>query len=395
VSDREFQRDPTRAVIISSVLILGYVLVVPALYMPNLALLVLVSAIAQACIGASFVSFTAIVSAILPFKLRAQGFALMGLYLFVFGALLGAIITGSISDDHGYRTALTVVVPPPMILGALIMAWGSRFVRDDMSAVVAELEEERREVERVAAGGDVAAIQVRDLDFSYGSLQVLFDVSVDVHEGEVLALLGTNGAGKSTLLNCMTGLAMPDRGAVRFRGRTITYSDPVERVRSGIVLVPGGKAVFPSLTVEDNLLVGAYTHVWDDARRREGRDRVLELFPDLAQRLDQPAGSMSGGQQQMLAIAKGLLLDPKVLCIDELALGLAPVVVQQLLEVVAQLKAEGVTMVIVEQSVNVALSIADRAIFMEKGRVRFQGPARDLLERDDLVRAVFLGGGGG
>jgi ABC-type branched-subunit amino acid transport system ATPase component len=165
------------------------------------------------------------------------------------------------------------------------------------------------------------------------------------------------------------------------------------RLEHGIVQVPGGKATFPTLTVAENLRARGYTVRNRDLDQRIAR--VLELFPVLAARLDQPAGSLSGGEQQMLAIAGALMLDPKILLIDELSLGLAPVMVQQLLEVIARLKEEGMTMVIVEQSVNVALSVADRAVFMEKGQVRFQGPAAELLERDDLIRAVFLGAEGG
>jgi len=232
---------------------------------------------------------------------------------------------------------------------------------------------------------------VRNLDFSYGPLQVLFDVSLDVKQGEVLALLGTNGAGKSTLLRAISGLGIADRGVIRLQGRSVTFSDPGTRVRLGIVQVPGGKAVYPSLTVAENLVAGAYTYVWDVKRVRERVDEVLELFPVLAERLDQPAGTLSGGEQQQLAIASALLLDPVVLLIDELSLGLAPVVVQELLGVVERLRERGMTIVIVEQSLNVALSVADRAVFMEKGQVRFEGPAQELLERDDLVRAVFLG----
>jgi ABC-type branched-subunit amino acid transport system ATPase component len=182
---------------------------------------------------------------------------------------------------------------------------------------------------------------------------------------------------------------------IRLNARTVTYSDAETRVRAGIVQVPGGKAIFPTLSVYENLTVGAHTFVWDHQRLSAKTEEVLDLFPRLRERLDQPAGKLSGGEQQMLALAKGLLLDPEVLLIDELSLGLAPVVVQDILGVVEQLKARGLTMVIVEQSVNIALELADRAIFMEKGRVRFEGPARDLLERDDLVRAVFLGGEGG
>ena len=242
---------------------------------------------------------------------------------------------------------------------------------------------------------DADLLDVRHVDFSYGQVQVLFDVTLQVKRGEVLALLGTNGAGKSTLLRVVSGLSLPDRGAVLFDGVDVTNHDPAQRVRSGIVQVPGGKAVFPSLTVAENLEIGAHTFIRDRDRVRRKIDAALELFPDLRDRLTVRAGALSGGQQQMLAIGKALLLDPTILLIDELSLGLAPVVVQDILEVVAGLTAEGITMVLVEQSVNIALSVAKRAVFMEKGTIRFEGPADELLERGDLVRAVFLGGEGG
>jgi ABC-type branched-subunit amino acid transport system ATPase component len=244
-------------------------------------------------------------------------------------------------------------------------------------------------------GAAAPILEVREVDFSYGQVQVLFGVDLEVREGEVLALLGTNGAGKSTLLRVISGLGRPDHGDVRLRGESITTTGAGARVRSGIVQVPGGKAVFPSLTVRENLLAGARTFIRDRRRVVAQIDRVVGVFPVLGDRMEQRAGSLSGGEQQMLGMGQALLLDPVILLIDELSLGLAPVVVQHLLEVVETLKAAGTTMVIVEQSVNVALSIADRAVFMEKGQVRFEGAAADLLDRDDLVRAVFLGTGGG
>jgi ABC-type branched-subunit amino acid transport system ATPase component len=238
-------------------------------------------------------------------------------------------------------------------------------------------------------------LQVRNLDYSYGPVQVLFDVGFEVQKGEVLALLGTNGAGKSTLLRAISGLGIPDRGVVRLDGQTLTYVDAELRFRAGIVQLRGGAGVFPELTVRDNLKASLLSTKMRPAELRARIERISDLFPVLRERMDQPARDLSGGQQQMLALALALMHDPKVLLIDELSLGLAPLVVQELLAVIEQLRAQGLTMVIVEQSLNVALAVADRAIFMEKGRVRFEGPARELAERDDLARAVFLGGEGG
>ena len=253
-----------------------------------------------------------------------------------------------------------------------------------------EQEEERRARENPDR---VPVLQVQGMNVSYGNLQVLFDVDLEIRRGETLALLGTNGAGKSTALKAIAGLQMPDRGVVRMNGRDITLVDPEYRVSLGMVQVPGGEALFTGQTVGENLEVWSWL-IEDEPLRAERMERVFTVFPQLSERLNDKAGSLSGGQQQMLALSKAVLLEPELLLIDELSLGLAPVVVQDLLKVVEQLKELGITMVIVEQSVNVALSIADRAIFMERGRIQFQGPAQELLERDDLLRAVFLSGEG-
>jgi ABC-type branched-subunit amino acid transport system ATPase component len=256
--------------------------------------------------------------------------------------------------------------------------------------VVEELREEQEERARMQQeGADVPVLQVRNLDFSYGKVQILFDVNFDVHEGETLALLGTNGAGKSTLLRVISGLGVAERGVVRLRGRTMTYADPELRVRIGVVQLIGGGATFPPLTVRENLHAAAFLYGRDEQQRRIAA--AVAHFPILQERFDQPARSLSGGQQQMLALAMTLVHEPDVLIIDELSLGLAPVVVQQVLEVVQRLRETGLTMIIVEQSLNVALAIADRAIFMEKGQIRFEGSTAELAARDDLARAVFLG----
>ena len=237
-------------------------------------------------------------------------------------------------------------------------------------------------------------LQVRNLDFSYGTVQVLFGVDLDVRRGEVLALLGTNGAGKSTLLRCICGLGVPSRGV----GAAARAHHHLRRARGtgcglGIVMMPGGNALWDPLTVEENLRLGAFVLRNDDEERQRRLDRVLALFPELHDRSSASRpGTLSGGQKQMVALAKAMLLEPEVLLIDELSLGLSPIAAQQVLAKVEQLRDEGLTIVIVEQSVNVALSIADRAVFMEKGQVRFDGPAAELLERGDLLRAVFLGG---
>jgi ABC-type branched-subunit amino acid transport system ATPase component len=236
-----------------------------------------------------------------------------------------------------------------------------------------------------------AVLRVQGLDFSYGQLQVLFGVSLEVRRGEALALVGTNGAGKSTLLRVVCGLERPNAGSIRFDGRDITGVRAERLAAEGLVLVPGGRAVFTDMTVAENLEMQALAIRRDPKLLRERRELVFTTFPRLRERLYQRAGTLSGGEQQQLALAKAMLLAPKLLLIDELSLGLAPVVVAELLQVVRRLNLDGTSVVLVEQSLNVAARLCDRAVFLEKGQVRFDGRTSDLLERDDIARAVFFG----
>jgi ABC-type branched-subunit amino acid transport system ATPase component/ABC-type branched-subunit amino acid transport system permease subunit len=240
--------------------------------------------------------------------------------------------------------------------------------------------------------GQPVLLTVRDVEVAYGDVQVLFGVDLDVVEGEILALLGTNGAGKSTLLKAISGVAPARFGTVMFDGGEITHLAPEKIAGLGISQMPGGQGVFPALTVAENLRTAAWLLRHDRAERAKRTEQALGRFPVLRERLGHPAADLSGGQQQMLALAMALLARPRLLLIDELSLGLAPVVVEQLLTVVRELRDEGTTIVLVEQSVNVALTVADTAYFMEKGEIRFHGPTAELLERPDVLRSVFLQG---
>ena len=395
--DQLFRRDPARALRLVGLLILPVGVLVPVQYaMPNAVLFAVVGVAPMVLLMTAFTMVQPIMQSVVPYRLRGMGGALAAIYIFFIGATGGALLSAFFVEALGPRGAVLLLVVPSTIVGALLVLRSATYVRQDLSLVVAELREERDEHRRQQARPEhIPALQVNGVDFSYGPVQVLFDVGFQVRRGEVLALLGTNGAGKSTILRVIAGLGTPSRGVVRLNGRTITYVAPEQRVRYGIQLLPGGRGVFPVMTVRENLEMGAYVYRADPADRDRRIARVLDLFDDLARRQDQPAGSMSGGQQQMLALAITLLHDPEVLLIDELSLGLSPIVVQQLLGVVERLKAAGVTMVIVEQSLNVALAIADRAVFLEKGQVRFEGSASELADRDDLARAVFLGREGG
>ncbi len=395
--DKAFRRDPTRMVRIGGLLIAMYgVLMLVALRFREPVLLITLISLANACTSAAFVCVGPTIGAVAPYRMRAQAFALVPVFIFLMGGFFGGLIAGALSDAHGSRTALTVVAPPSALIGGAMFVYGSRFLKRDISLAVEELLEEQDELKRMSRRPDeIPLLQVRNLDFSYGPVQVLFDVGLELQPGETLALLGTNGAGKSTLLRAISGLGIPDRGVVRLRGRTLTYVDAEVRFKQGIVQLRGGAGTFRDLSIYDNLRSAMLSTGKSDSEIDARIDEVLEMFPALTGRRSELAGDLSGGQQQMLALAMALLHEPQILLIDELSLGLAPVVVQELLSIVENLKARGQAMIIVEQSVNVALAFADRAVFMEKGRVRFEGPARELAERDDLVRAVFLGGEGG
>ncbi len=229
-----------------------------------------------------------------------------------------------------------------------------------------------------------------DVDSGYDKAKILFDVSFGVKQAEVLALLGTNGAGKSTILKVFAGILPAYSGKVMFMGEDITKLDPISRVKKGIVMVPGGRGVFPTLTVKENLYLASWINKRDKKFVSETMAKIFALFPILQTRKDTVAGLLSGGEQQMLTIAQALLCKAKVILIDELSLGLAPTVVAELLKAVESLAASGVTVVVVEQSVNVATAIASRAVFMERGQVRFSGPTPSVEQQPNLLRSVFL-----
>ena len=235
-------------------------------------------------------------------------------------------------------------------------------------------------------------LELTGVDAGYGAVQVLRGVDLRVGPGEIVALLGTNGAGKSTILRVISGLMRPWKGKVTFDGRDISGLAPEQTVRLGISQVPGGRGLLPSLTVLENLHMGAHTIWRDRVRVNEGLERVFEMFPRLAERRGQLAGLLSGGEGQMLALGRAFILQPRLMMIDELSLGLAPTIVQGLVEILHRMNADGVAFVLVEQHANLALSITDHAYFLEKGQIRFDGPSQDLLRRDDLLRSVFLAG---
>ena len=241
----------------------------------------------------------------------------------------------------------------------------------------------------VTADGREPLLRVRNVDVAYGEVQVLWDVSLDVIPGEVVALVGANGAGKTTLLSTISGLLSPRSGTIQFAGQPIGGASTQRIVELGIAHVPEGRRLFPAMSVRDQLLLGAFRR---DDRREVERDleRVLDIFPRVKERLTNLGGHLSGGEQQMVAIARGVMARPKLLMIDELSLGLAPVIIEALMDTIQRLNAEGMTILIVEQDVQAALERATRGYVLETGHVVLEGTAERLL-RDERVRQAYLG----
>lgn len=395
--DSLYQIDPARAARLITWMLLPTAVLVPVqFFMPNPVLFAIVGMFPAVLTSAAFAMTSPLLMLVVPYRLRGMGSAIGSIYLFFIGAAGGSVLSGIMIDAYGPRTTVLVIFVPATLTGALLFYRGSLSITQDIANNVAEILDEKADAERRAADPEnVPALQVSQVDFSYGQVQILFGVSFDVRKGEVLALLGTNGAGKSTMLRVVAGLGTASRGAIRHHGRTITFVSPEARTRMGIRMLPGGKGVFPDLSIRDNMLMATYNQRRDPAEIERRIDKALALFPELEPRAHEKASALSGGQQQLLALARILTDEPDVLIIDELSLGLAPIVVQRLVAVIDRLRSEGMTIVIVEQSLNVAAAVADRAVFLEKGHVRFEGNMQTLVERDDLARAVFLGSEGG
>ena len=395
--DRLFRRSPPSALALLGLMVAPTAVLVPIQYlMPNPALFAVLAVPTAVLLTSCFAMVGPIMTTVVPYRLRGLGSALGAIYIFFIGATGGAVISGLLVNAFDARVAVIAVFVPATVVGALLILRSSTFIRDDLAMIVAEIREELEEHERQQAGpASIPALQVNHVDFSYGQVQILFDVSFEVRRGEVLALLGTNGAGKSTVLRVIAGLGTPSRGVVRQNGRSIVYVSPEQRSRLGIQMLPGGRGVFGDMTIRENLEMATWNQRGDrdDMERRIASS--LELFPELAERQSELASSLSGGQQQLLALASTLAGEPEILIIDELSLGLAPIMVERMVRAIEDLRERGMTIIVVEQSLNVAMAVADRAVFLEKGHVRFEGPIAELVERDDLARAVFLGTEGG
>lgn len=328
------------------------------------------------------------------------------------GALLAGVAIGGLAvaamptlvGEFGRTPTIALAVVPLVVFGLLVMA---RYPSDP-DAVAGHGAGKPAAGTTDAAAPDGAGLPVpvgphgartllecRGIDAGYDGVQVLFGVDLTVEEGQIVALMGTNGAGKTTLLRTVSGLLTPDAGTLTFGGVSLAGFDATERVQLGMTQIAGGESLAPGLTVAENLTM--FAHTLHHGRRSGARigaavDQAFAQFPRLAERRNQAASTLSGGEKQMLALAKAFVLRPRLLVIDEFSLGLAPKVVGELLPVVQQLNADGAAVLLVEQSVNVALSVAHHALFMEKGEIVFDGPAAELRDQPDLLRAVYLEG---
>jgi ABC-type branched-subunit amino acid transport system ATPase component/sugar phosphate permease len=390
-AERRFRVDPGSVVRFSGAALIAAVgFIALGALAPLFALMFLAIAVGQSFIAVLSPGLTATFMSVLDARYRPHAAAVLGMFTAA-GSIVGVLFLSGLDRRLGLSVAIASLMLPGLVAGLIVLS-AAKLVNPDLDRMIDEILEGEDVRVIMKRGGHLPMLACKGVDFSYGQLQVLFDVAFTVDDGEMVALLGTNGAGKSTLLKVVSGIGLPSAGSVRFRGQDITYLDPERRVPLGITQVPGGRAVFGTLNVVENLKLFGYTLGRDKKRIDAAIDTCLQAFPRLYERRDSLAVTMSGGEQQMLGLSKALILQPQLLLIDELSLGLAPVIVGQLLDMVREINATGTAVVLVEQSVNIALSLVDHAYFMEKGEMRFDGPAQQLLARDDLLRAVFLEG---
>lgn len=233
-------------------------------------------------------------------------------------------------------------------------------------------------------------LKIENLEVSYGNIKAIKGISLEVNQGEIVTLIGSNGAGKSTTLRAISGILKPRSGSITFNGERIDGVEGHEIVAKGICQSPEGRRIFPKMTVDENLDLGAFLRN-DKNEIAKDRQRVLELFPRLQERIDQKAGTMSGGEQQMLAVGRALMGSPKLLLLDEPSMGLAPVLVEMIFETIEKINKQGTTILLVEQNALAALNVADRAYVLESGSIKMSGKAKDLISNDEVTKA-YLGG---
>ena len=393
VGDRMFRKRPESVLYLGGGCLIAFGgIYVGSLYLPKLWMVVAGWFLAECTLAPLGTAIFQTVAATAPPEMRTLAFALFGVYGLVIGGFAGAVVLGAISGAAGYhngpRVALTTMGPVCAVGGILLML-GARHVRRDITLVIEDVLERYKEGQRRKSGGEIPALQIHNLDFAYGTQQVLFDINLAVQEGEIAALLGTNGAGKSTLLR-----GRGPRPSDTRHHPPVRHVEHLARSRTG-----AGHGLRHARRRQDDVPVahgapeppprGVLVPQGPRPRARRHR-RSARRVPALETRIDALAGTLSGGEQQMLALARVLLTRPRFLMIDELTLGLAPKTVEDLIGIVRRVNAEGTTVLLVEQSVNLALSLAERSFFIERGEIRFDGPTADLLTRDDLLRPVFL-----
>jgi ABC-type branched-subunit amino acid transport system ATPase component/predicted MFS family arabinose efflux permease len=379
----------------------SFSLFMPTFIIGNVPIMLVLFFVAAALLVAPVPLLNAVRADVLHPNLRGRGNALDGIVQSSAGAI-SPILFGALSDVVNLRGAFLILTPLVGVGGILLLLLGPRFYTRDSERVLRQVADEavegdgrrRARAPSTRESKKDLLLEVRDVDFSYGPLQALFGVSLDVPKGGCVALLGPNGAGKTTFLKVVAGLLEPQRGRILYKGIDIIGVPPDQRARLGITLMAGGRSMFPSLTVLDNLWMGAFPF----SKERESRalvqarlDAVLEVFPALRERLRQTAGTLSGGEQQMLALGRALMAGAELLLVDELSMGLAPVVTEQLLPVVHDVAAMGTTILLVEQSATVALNVADEIYFMEKGAARRLGTAASVRRKGDLERLMLFG----
>ncbi|HZU74549.1 MAG TPA: MFS transporter [Acidimicrobiales bacterium] len=394
--DRFMRREPGRVMYVYGAFsaIAGLALVGYALHPP---LVILLAVNFLVSLGSSLIgpAINTVVGTVLPANVRTQGIQAIGLSALP-GLLFGFPLANIVFYKYGYGVVFYGALPFFVVAAVIYASAAPLFELDRRSAAAALIAAE--EWRRNEQAGQSKMLVCRDLSVEYDGVRVLFGVDFDVTEGEMVALLGTNGAGKSTVLRAISGTQQASGGAIVFEGRDITHMPPHEISGRRLIHMPGGRGLFPTLSVRENLLLATWLEE-DPAAAHEAVEEALTIFPALRDRTDAIAGTLSGGQQQMLSLAQAFMMKPRLLMIDELSLGLSPAVVGELMEIVREINRRGVTIILVEQSVNVALELADRAVFLEKGEVRFVGRTADLMRRPDILRAVYVrgtrGAGGG
>ncbi len=388
LSERMLRRRPSTIVAFQAgLLVLTGLSSIASAFAPNLVLFVAPAVLGGGLALAVLPARAAIGMLVTPPRVRGISRAIFVPFELAAG-LIGVQLT-QVAERMPPQRALLLFVPFSLVVAAMTLTTARTIGRDIRAARAAATAD--RAMRDARAAGAVKLLVARDVAVTFDGAQVLDGIDLDVEEGETVALLGANGAGKSTLLRTLAGLRVPEQGAVFFDGDDVTATPSYLLARRGVAYVPGGHAVFPGLTVEENLRA-AMPSGRDDGDIASIKEEALSSFPHLRERLRQTAGTLSGGEQQQLALAQALLMRPRLLMIDELSLGLSPAVVEHLLGILRTARERGTTIVLVEQSLNVAATIADRSVFLERGRVVFDGSTEALLARPDLVRSIFMGG---